>query len=489
MNKNKKIAIMTWHHVSNYGTALQAFALKHVIEKMGCEVDLVDYRRKNQAPIRRLNARVYLRERFRYLIKQKKTSNIYDGSKEEFDEYYENNFTYTEICEFNDDFSKIRDQYDGFICGSDQIWGPEWLDGRYFLDFVVRPDRKIAYAPSIGVSQIDDPNIKKIMGKWIKGFGSLSVRESTGCELIRSIWNIDAINVLDPVALLTQEEWRKWVVPYNGAPYLFVFFLRDNSSSFQEAINIARQLKLKMKVFHCTQSDDNKYANIDIMSPWDFLSMIYNADYICTDSFHAMVFSVIFNRQVSVYPKKSGSSLSQESRIKDFLKILKIEYVYKTGKKSNIQYINYDSVNSILMNWRKCSLQFLSEAIQKIPDQREKSLNGTVNCELCTRRTSQGTDIQSSAFIDRYMDTNGFFSKKLCGIMMKYNFACKEECYRCKYFRDNASECSQKPVFYDELQKKLKDRHISIWKIYKEYYMVYDLLDRVRKKLRNKNGK
>ena len=473
----KKIAVMTWHHVSNYGTALQALALKLVIEKMGCSVDFIDYRRKDQKPIRKLNVRAYLRERLHYLIKQKKTNNIYDGSKDKFEEYYEKNFSYTRECEYNEDFLQLGNQYDGFVCGSDQIWGPEWLDGRYFLDFVDAPDRKIAYAPSIGVSKINDPNIRELMGKWIEGFGSLSVREKTGCELIKSIWNIDPINALDPVALLTQEEWKKWVVPRNGAPYLFAFFLKNNNSSFKATADIARQLNLEMKVFHCTQSDDNKYANIDTMSPLEFLSMICNADYICTDSFHAMVFSVIFNKQFSIYEKKSGSSLTQESRIKDFLKTLKIEYVYKRRKKTDIQYINYDSVNDILANWRRQSLQFLGDAIQKIPDEKK---SGVVDIDECGSK-NQCINIESLAFTNRCINAKSYFEKRLCKIMAKYNFACKEECYRCKYFLNKDCVYLQKPVFYGELQEKLEDKCISTWKIYKEYYMVYDLLDRARK--------
>ena len=78
---------------------------------------------------------------------------------------YERYFSYSIHCEYNDDFEKINQIYDCFVCGSDQIWGPEWLDGRFYLDFVEGKERKIAYAASFGVQTINDNDIKRIIKK------------------------------------------------------------------------------------------------------------------------------------------------------------------------------------------------------------------------------------------------------------------------------------------------------------------------------------
>ena len=84
---------------------------------------------------------------------------------------------YTEKCNDETDLFLLNDQYDKFICGSDQIWAPTVFDKNYFLDFVSNDSKKIAYAPSIGLSSIDNKYVRENMGKLINKFECLSIRE------------------------------------------------------------------------------------------------------------------------------------------------------------------------------------------------------------------------------------------------------------------------------------------------------------------------
>ena len=103
---------------------------------------------------------------------------------------------------------RLNSKYDKFVCGSDQIWSPNLFDENYFLKFVDNPDKKIAYAPSFGVNEIVDDELKINIGDLVKDIGSLSIREDVGVNIIKDIANRDAKVVLDPTLLLEKEIWK-----------------------------------------------------------------------------------------------------------------------------------------------------------------------------------------------------------------------------------------------------------------------------------------
>ena len=141
----KKIALMTWHHAENYGTAYQAYALKTLIEQQGYKVDLIDYHRLNSAPMNVPDISAVISSKFISLCRNifQKKRRVFEFRKETFGSFYTNKFAYTKECHYNQDFAELNNLYDGFVCGSDQIWGPNWYDGRFFLDFVINArDRK-----------------------------------------------------------------------------------------------------------------------------------------------------------------------------------------------------------------------------------------------------------------------------------------------------------------------------------------------------------
>lgn len=485
----KKIALMTWHHVTNYGTALQALALKKTIENMGCEVDLIEYRRKGEAPLRKRNVLSEIRQ----LLHRKKyipSSHFFHDYKKSFQEFYADNFTYTDKCEYNQDFQQLCLKYDAFVCGSDQIWGPEWLDARYFLDFVPESCRKIAYAPSIGVSVINDKNVEETMTVLLKSFTNLSVREATGCKIVKEMTGLNAINVSDPVLLLNAQEWEEMLIDSrNDDKYVLIFFLKKNEVYFSSAMKIAANMGIKVKIFHCTQSEDNAYANIDSASPQEFLTLIHDASYVCTDSFHVMMFSIIFNKQFTAYQKDAGDVMEKGSRMNDVLFKLGIQNTIVANNYEKGAYIDYEKVNVEIDKWREESYLFLKESLSQIPQIRYmQHMKST--CTMCKERCDDAvcSCVSSPIFSKRIQEANGWFEKQLMSAMRKWNFACKEECYGCKYFqKHNAGVNFKKPAFYYELLVSLDEKEMSVVKIYKEYYLIYDLgekLKAVRKLIR-----
>ena len=245
-----------------------------------------------------------------------------------FNTFYENYFDYTQPCVYNQDFLDLNTEYVGFVCGSDQIWNPELFDARYFLDFVIDKKRLIAYAPSLGVSEFVGQGMKQFMGPLINRFTHLSVREQTGCEIVKELsGRRDVLNVLDPVLMINAELWDQITedITLPDGEYMFIFFFVNNDNYIKEAIKQAEEKRLKAVVLHCTQSEDTRFANIDELTPGQLLTYISHASYVCTDSFHIIVLSIIYSIPFKAFKKYlSDSGMSQNSRITDLLKRLSI---------------------------------------------------------------------------------------------------------------------------------------------------------------------
>lgn len=474
----KKIALMTWHHAENYGTAFQAYALKYLIEQHGFEVDLIDYHRL-EAPIKLRTLKEIstgvVRQLFQRLKWNKKI--FFKFKDNTFNAFYKNYFDYTQPCVYNQDFFDLNTKYVGFVCGSDQIWNPELFDARYFLDFVIDEKRLIAYAPSLGVSEIIDQKVRQFIVPLINRFAYLSVREQTGCEIVKALLERkDVLNVLDPVLMLNAESWNKISedVTLPDGEYMFVFFLVNNDNYIKEAIKQAEEKKLKTVVLHCTQSEDTNFANVDELTPGQLLTYISHASYVCTDSFHIIVLSIIYSIPFKAFKKYlSDSGVSQNSRITDLLKRLSIVDAEFCAGCTFDTIIDYCSVQNRLQEQRMLSFDYLRNALQSLP-----VLETTNFASVCTC-TSPCPGELSSAFQERMStESNSGYMKVMC----KYPFALAEKCYRCKYLDNQKGEDSRMPLFYYDLEKALKNEN-NISKIYWKYYFPFHVVSCIKKLL------
>ena len=159
-----KLAIMTWYHYRNYGTALQVSALSSVLRDLGHEPSVIQYEPNwyfPQIPDYRISSvlKRYLHRKTGGRLSNPKS---YCGEEKErlFAEYQEQTLRFTEPCVTKTDLERLNEGFDAFICGSDQIWSPLNYNARYFLDFVRDSRKKIAYAPSMGVKKWDDLYVK-----------------------------------------------------------------------------------------------------------------------------------------------------------------------------------------------------------------------------------------------------------------------------------------------------------------------------------------
>ena len=249
----EKVGIITWFKHNNYGTVLQAYALQEKIMSFGDEAKLINYStRIKKTMIHEMKVNFIISKLSDKMLKRKYKNN-YSKVNKKFNDFRNKYLNFTDECDNHIELKETSDLFDKIVCGSDQIWNPNFFDKHFFLDFVEDNSKKISYAPSIGVSTINKNEIKEKMSYYINRFSSISVREEQGRECIKEFCNKDIKVVLDPTLLLTKEEWIESLnINVDPKPYILCYFLGNNKEYVKIAKSLSKQLNLPIKVFPTT---------------------------------------------------------------------------------------------------------------------------------------------------------------------------------------------------------------------------------------------
>lgn len=365
----KKIGIITVYKNINYGSKLQSFALQKTIKTLGYFPENIDFYKKENESNYWSGKKKLIKgpaDLFTLLLRK-----IFDGSKrkkrvEIFNDFLEKNIIYNEYKKEN--FNE--QEFYKFICGSDQIWAPNQFNSDFFLGFVKDKNKKIAYAPSIGLPVIP-MELQKEYKELIKNIEAISIREEDGAKIVENLTERKVQVVLDPTLLLDRYEWKNALQLEEKKikeKYILCYFLGENKEQRLYIKQLSKKLNLKViylpfaKVdFYC---DGPKEYEV---GPKEFLELIKDAELICTDSYHGTIFSINFNRNfLSFLRFKSTDELCQNSRVENFLKRVKLqERIVRNFKNFNYSDIDWSSVNEILDRERKKSLEFLKEALER----------------------------------------------------------------------------------------------------------------------------
>jgi polysaccharide pyruvyl transferase WcaK-like protein len=261
--------------------------------------------------------------------------------------------------------------YDIFVTGSDQVWNPGAQSSiePYFLTFAPDSARKISFAASFGVSEIE-PNLRERYKEYLSRYDFISVREQNACDMVKQLVGKDAECVLDPTLLLTKDEWMKVARQYDNVPerYVLVYTLFDSPAIFNLAKRIAQEkgisvLRITKRAYFVNKIDG--VCNILDAGPAEFVSIISGADYVVTDSFHGTVFSVNFGVPFSVVV---SSKKKNNSRMESLLELvgLNTRMINENMDMENVEYetaIDISMVVQKLNDARHCSIEFIKRAI------------------------------------------------------------------------------------------------------------------------------
>lgn len=297
----KSIALITFHTPKNFGAVLQAYSLMTYLKKQGYDVRIIDFNTSHLRSIYPLyrwphTVKQMVREGFDalYVVQKKKKYN-------KFSQFVNEKMELTRRYETIAELQAEPPSADYYITGSDQVFNPNRIDEErkaFYLDFGDPTVKRIAYAASFGVNSV--PEDRKLeIAKRLSAFSSISVREESGLALVHSLSEKTATEVLDPVFLNGKEFWKKSAekYPVGNKQYLLYYRLMDEKKSDDIAQKIAKEKKLKLVVI--TDGFLKWRANrvLRDVGPQEFLYLFDNAEYIVTNSFHGVAFSLIFEKQ------------------------------------------------------------------------------------------------------------------------------------------------------------------------------------------------
>lgn len=314
----KTVGIMTWYRYCNYGTALQAVALSRVLKSMGCDAVNIAYDPEGAVSRHRasLGKRVVNRLRGTYPIAS-------DKREASFSNFINENLTVSEPVESMCDLKQLGSRFSAVVCGSDQIWSPRSFDPHYYLDFIDDPIRKIAYAPSFGCEKIEDGAVAACISELLAQIGSIAVREESGAELVERAIGKKVPVVVDPTLLLDAKQWESMSRSSKDAlgRYCLFYFLGADKCNWEAASKIANAKKLEIRSIPVFTNQVGKKETVDLATgPAEFLSLVANAELVCTDSFHGLVFASIFRKPFISFERFDPKSPdSQNTRVYNYL--------------------------------------------------------------------------------------------------------------------------------------------------------------------------
>lgn len=379
----KKIGLCIAFRGTNYGMHLQGYATQRVLDQAGFDTEIIDYNSGKEKGIKwsigavRVAFKKITRSIKKKLAKTQRLDklhqeniNLRNAVSEQFRSRRLHNIVHV------DGFSALRrksDDYFAVIVGSDQIWLPGVAFSNFYtLRFASQGVRRISYATSLGVSSY--PHFaKKAAGDFWKQIDFLSVREQQGKDIIQSIVDVPVEVVADPTYLFSKEEWKE-LIPAETVikpGYVLCYFLGDSEPIKQYARKFAdsKGVRLVSILSNECNSDDCKYADEVLIgkSPEEFVNLVRDADYILTDSFHGLAFSVINQKQFLIfYRRRTDVKESRNSRIDNIVRSWDIEdRLIREPEKLEFPAsdIDYKAVSEKVEALRVKSLDFLDKAL------------------------------------------------------------------------------------------------------------------------------
>lgn len=300
----------------NFGNRLQNYAVQHVFEEKGFEVETLNNpfdERYNPfiQSIKDIIKNHFFYKKYEAQILRKKSFNDFEKKYIHYAKWWLNSKKH---------IIKLNDKYEYFICGSDQIWNPTSyrITAKNFLFFAERKKR-IPLAPSFGVCDVPDER-KNEFKDYLNGFDQLSIREKSGANIIKMLTGKEAEVLIDPTMMLSCNEWKKlsqrprW---FNEEKYILNYTLGEQYEK-DKIEDLGTKYGLKV-INLMDQSDKDIYS----INPSNFLYLIQNCELVITDSFHGTVFSVLFDKPVIVMERKDYF-VAMNTRLDNLLDLLKL---------------------------------------------------------------------------------------------------------------------------------------------------------------------
>lgn len=382
---NKKVGILTLPLHTNYGGILQAYALKHSLEKVGSEVWLIE-RESPKVAVKKQLFSLVRRLIKKYLLMKKgiDTSYISEENKKKrltitrqhtrrfIQQYFpaRTGPSYSTV-ELKESIKKFN--FDACVVGSDQVWRPGYAGEKlpdYFFNFLSDQEKtkKISYAASFGTSDWEFSKSQEQLCKpLLKKFDAIGVREDSAVTLCREHFDVDAFHVLDPTLLLEKADYLKLLGEIKITKQeLFVYLLDstpDKEKTIEQINNVVDSKIFRINKLLLKEEIANTRQNVIASPVEDWIKGFANAKFVVTDSFHGCAFAILFNKPFVAYASKTRGL----SRFTSLLSMFGLEdrliYSSEQIKETLFDDIDWIEVNTILAAKKEEAFTFLKAAL------------------------------------------------------------------------------------------------------------------------------
>ena len=347
---------------TNYGSALQTWALHQALKKLGADPILVDYCPDILADKDPLNPYKNMWDKddeSKRMVEL--TLPAIRINYEKFDRFYHERFNRTNGSYTSANFESVTDEVDRFVCGSDTIFCPDefGFDDGYFANYPCMRGNSIAYAPSFGDPHFKDGDYERL-NNLLQNFRAIGLRENLMLPYVKEHTSIPVQKVVDPTLLLTQEDYDTIATErFVDEPYLLLYARRYNPKMEAYAEKMAAEKGWKIVDISLRATNAEKgHMMFYEAGVEEFLSLVKHAEYIVTNSFHGMIMSVQYRRPFVIFSREQC-----DTKITELLELFGLADRMLISGDELFEEINYNSVHSNIGKARVDAINFLQDEI------------------------------------------------------------------------------------------------------------------------------
>ena len=433
MGNKKLVGLCIVHKNHNYGSILQSYATLMKLEELGVDYEIINYSHPRTAKfylsaLGRLGSKDTIYSKVRSLKRKigKKTHPDYAKNDairgRKFEEFISANFRkFSKPINDYEELQRYANKFTDVLVGSDQMWLPSGLGTNFYnLMFAADDINKIAYSASFGVSTIPEYQREKTK-EYLERIQHISLREEAGQRIVKDLTGRDVPVILDPTMIVSKEQWDESIKESKivEGEYIFCYFLGNNPEQREEVKKLARDKNMKIVVLRHLDEyipDDENFGDIALydIGPAEFVNLIRYAEYVCTDSFHGSVFSIIYHKQFISFNRYAGGANSRNSRLDTLFQNIGISRRYSSNLSNEIDApIDWGTVDEKLDELRQKSSSFIIEALGIDEELQAAETNEAPTHSICAGSDCTGcsacTAVCPKNAITMTMDKLGFW--------------------------------------------------------------------------------
>lgn len=366
--KSKRIGVVSYNiyaNFTNYGSALQSWALFTVLRKIGFDAYLVDYCPdilKDKDPLNPLKNTWDQNSKIAKMIDD--TMPAIKINYKKFMDFYYGRFNVTSKYT-SDNFNCIKAEIDHFVCGSDTIFcvNEFGVDDGYYANFDCMKQNAISYAASFGDSHFSEEDLSKLNTRF-NNFLALGIRENKFIPFVKEKTNVPVQQVIDPTLLLLTDDYLPLIKnSKENQPYILYYSRRYNKKMDEYVDLLAKKynanvVEISLNAGNAKKGHKMRYdAGVE-----EFLGLVKDCMYMVTNSYHGMIFAMHFKKEFVVFSREQC-----DNKIEELMTMFGVrDRLLITGNEKFSDKIDYDSLYKIKDKKRKESLKFLQESLEKL---------------------------------------------------------------------------------------------------------------------------